>query len=227
MKNDILFYQFKNYCFTLAQPIEDLAVVHGAHMQIEANGQRHAGSHVNRALKSVLFDMALRKAYTFGSHDICQLDVEDPSNYAVISQLIEDGVLTLSSIKDNKVYVYSINAAEIAIKAMIKKHDFRLDRNHLVFDESFSKISVNPTSVRWKGTKNRNVPSLLDKKTIDVANAQVEIVEEEEEGKRMTKNAMKSVLSSMSPHEQEIVRKYNKMVKSTRENGRPYIKRGN
>ena len=225
MTTDIKFYQFKNFCFTFAKLIEDYAVVYGAKPQVEANGQRHPGSHVNRALKSVLFDMALRKAYTFGSHDICQLDVENPSNYAVISQLIEDGVLTLSSIKDNKVYVYSMNAAEIAIKAMIKKHDFRLDRNHLVFDESFSKISVNPTSIRWKGEKNRNVPSLLDKKTIDVANAQVEIVEEE--GKRMTKNSMKSVLSSMSPHEQEIVRKYNKMVKSTRENGRPYIKRGN
>lgn len=225
MATDIKFYQFKNFCFTFAKIIEDYAVVYGAKPQVEANGQRHPGSHVNRALKSVLFDMALRKAYTFGSHDICQLDVENPSNYAVISQLIEDGVLTLSSIKDNKVYVYSMNAAEIAIKAMIKKHDFRLDRNHLVFDESFSKISVNPTSIRWKGEKNRNVPSLLDKKTIDVANAQVEIVEEE--GKRMTKNSMKSVLSSMSPHEQEIVRKYNKMVKSTRENGRPYIKRGN
>lgn len=225
MATDIKFYQFKNFCFTFAKIIEDYAVVYGAKPQVEANGQRHPGSHVNRALKSVLFDMALRKAYTFGSHDICQLDVENSSNYAVISQLIEDGVLTLSSIKDNKVYVYSMNAAEIAIKAMIKKHDFRLDRNHLVFDESFSKISVNPTSIRWKGEKNRNVPSLLDKKTIDVANAQVEIVEEE--GKRMTKNSMKSVLSSMSPHEQEIVRKYNKMVKSTRENGRPYIKRGN
>ena len=225
MTTDIKFYQFKNFCFTFAKLIEDYAVVYGAKPQAEANGQRHPGSHVNRALKSVLFDMALRKAYTFGSHDICQMDVEDPSNYAVISQLIEDGVLTLSSIKDNKVYVYSMNAAEIAIKAMIKKHDFRLDRNHLVFDESFSKISVNPTSIKWKGEKNRNVPSLLDKKTIDVANAQVEIVEEE--GKRMTKNSMKSVLSSMSPHEQEIVRKYNKMVKSTRENGRPYIKRGN
>lgn len=227
MTTDIKFYQFKNFCFTFAKLIEDYAVVYGAKPQVEANGQRHPGSHVNRALKSVLFDMALRKAYTFGSHDICQLDVEDPSNYAVISQMIEDGVLTLSSIKDNKVYVYSMNSAEIAIKAMIKKHDFRLDRNHLVFDESFSKISINPTSVRWKGAKNRNVPSLLDKKTIDVANARVEIVEEEEEGKRMTKNAMKSVLSSMSPHEQEIVRKYNKMVNSTRENGRPYIKRGN
>lgn len=225
MKNDIKFYQFKNFCFTLAKPIEDLAIVHGAKPQVEANGQRHPGSHVNRVLRGVLFDHALRRAYTFGSHDICQLDVSDPSNYAVVTQLIEDGVMNLSSIKGGKVYVYSINAAEVAIKAMLGKPDFYMDRKQIVFDESFAKIAVTPVQANWKRVKNKNVPSLLDKKVMDVANAPIE--QEEDEGQVMTKNAMKSVLSSMTAHEQEIVRKYNQMVKATRENGRPYIKRGN
>lgn len=225
MQNGIKFYQFSNFCFTLAKPIEDLAIVYGAKPQVEANGQRHPGSHVNRVLRGVIFDHALRRAYTFGSHDICQLNVSDPSNYAVISQLIEDGVMNLSSIKGGKVYVYSINAAEIAVKAMLGKPDFYLDRNKIVFDESFTKIAVTPVQANWKRVKNKNVPSLLDRKVIDTANTSVET--EEDEGAVMTKNAMKSVLSSMTPHEQKIVRKYNQMVKATRENGRPYIKRGN
>ena len=79
--------------------------------------------------------------------------------------------------------------------------------------------------MNWEGVKNKNVPSLLDKKVIHTANTEIDT--EEGKGAVMTKNAMKSVLSSMTPYEQEIVRKYNQMVKATRENGRPYIKRGN
>ena len=225
MQNGIKLYHFSNFCFTLAKPIEDLAIVYGAKPQVEANGQRHPGSHVNRVLRGVMFDHALRRAYTFGSHDICQLDVSNPSNYAVVSQLIEDGVMNLSSIKGGKVYVYSINAAEIAVKAMLGNPNFYLDRNKIVFDESFTEIAVTPVQVNWEGVKNKNVPSLLDKKVIHTANTEIDT--EEGKGAVMTKNAMKSVLSSMTPYEQEIVRKYNQMVKATRENGRPYIKRGN
>ena len=42
----------------------------------------------------------------------------------------------------------------------------------------------------------------------------------------MTENAMPSVLSMMSAEEQSIVRKYQNLVKTTRDNGRPYIKKG-
>ena len=97
---------------------------------------------------------------------------------------------------------------------MLRKIDFLSDDDDIVLMDTYSGVDIKPTTKRFDKVRDRvdKNKSLLARRNVQAASHIVE-------------NAMPSVLSMMSIEEQKAVRKYQKLVKITRENGRPYIKK--
>lgn len=187
---------------------------------MEKSGQRHPGSHVNKEIKNVLKNPATAAVYRLSSADVCELDVNHPGNFAVVNQLIEDHVINTELVKGDRIYVYSIHAANIAIKSMLGDPSFNISESDVTFDFSFRNVEVSPVTAEFK--KKRYYPSLIDrledKDMLETAHSK---------RKKNRKNFKpKSVLESMSEQDQEAVRRYCREVRETRNNGRPYRKRG-
>lgn len=220
MRGDLVFYVCKNACFTLAETVENIAIQNGATPHMEKSGQRHPGSHVNKEIKNVLKNPATAAVYRLSSADVCELDVNHPGNFAVVNQLIEDHVINTELVKGDRIYVYSIHAANIAIKSMLGDPSFNISESDVTFDFSFRNVEVSPVTAEFK--KKRYYPSLIDrledKDMLETAHSK---------RKKNRKNFKpKSVLESMSEQDQEAVRRYCREVRETRNNGRPYRKRG-
>jgi hypothetical protein len=98
---------------------------------------------------------------------------------------------------------------------MLKRVDFYSDTEDIVLVDSYAEVDIKPSVKRFDKVRDR-----VDKNHSLISRRNVQAISE------MTENAMPSVLSMMSAEEQSIVRKYQNLVKTTRDNGRPYIKKG-
>ena len=216
MEHEIRFWRFADGSFyTTALEIENYGASFGASIRRDPNGTRHPGSVVNGHIKTIKKDQALRRKFNLSTSDCIQLDVNHPGNFTVINDMLSENIINHSALKGGCLDLYSRKTCDAVVCMMLKRIDFHSDNDDIISVESYAKVDIKPTVKRFDKVRDR-----VDKNHSLIARRNVQAISE------MTENAMPSVLSMMSAEEQSIVRKYQTLVKTTRANGRPYIKKG-
>lgn len=216
MNHEIKFWRFADGSYyTIAREIENYAASFGASIRRDPNGTRHPGSVCNGHIKTIKKDQALRKHFNLKPSDCIQLDVNHPGNFTVINDMLEEGIINHSALKGGFLDLYSRRACDAIVCCMLKNIDFQSHDEDVESVSSYAEVDISPTVKRFDKVRDR-----VDKSKSLLTRNNVKAVAE------ITENAMPSVLSMMSENEQTIVRKYQNLVKTTRENGRPYIKKG-
>lgn len=216
MEHKIRFWRFADGSFyTTALEIENYGASFGASIRRDDKGVRHPGSVVNGYIKKIKRNQALRRRFNLADSDCIQLDVNHPGNFTVINDMISENIINHSSLKGGFLDLYSRKACDAVVCMMLRKIDFLSDDDDIVLMDTYSGVDIKPTTKRFDKVRDRvdENKSLLARRNVQTVSQIVE-------------NAMPSVLSMMSIDEQKAVRKYQKLVKITRENGRPYIKKG-
>lgn len=216
MEHEIRFWRFADGSFyTTALEIENYGASFGASIRRDPNGTRHPGSVVNGHIKTIKKDQALRRKFNLSTSDCIQLDVNHPGNFTVINDMISENIINHSSLKGGFLDLYSRKTCDAVVCMMLRKIDFLSDDDDIVLMDTYSGVDIKPTTKRFDKVRDRvdNNKSLLARRNVQAVSQIVE-------------NAMPSVMSMMSIDEQRAVRKYQNLVKTTRENGRPYIKKG-
>lgn len=216
MEHEIKFWRFADGSYyTTALEIENYGASFGASIRRDPNGTRHPGSVVNGHIKAIKKDQALRRRFNLSTADCIQLDVNHAGNFTVINDMLSENLINHSSLKGGLLDLYSRKTCDAVVCMMLKTIDFQTDTDDIVLVLSYSEVDISPTVKRFDKVRQRvdESQSLLSRKNVQAVS---EIAE----------NAMPSVLSMMCAEEQSAVRRYQNLVKTTRENGRPYIKKG-
>lgn len=216
MEHEIKFWRFADGSYyTTALEIENYGASFGASIRRDPNGTRHPGSVINGHIKTIKKDQALRRRFNISTSDCIQLDVNHPGNFTVINDMLSENIINHSALKGGLLDLYSRKTCDAVVCMMLKRIDFQSNTDDIVSVETYAGVDIKPTVKRFDKVRERveESQSLLARKNVQAVS-------------EITENAMPSVLSMMSADEQEIVRKYQTLVKTTRENGRPYIKKG-
>lgn len=213
MDHEIKFWSFADGShYTTALEIENYGASFGASVRRDPNGTRHPGSVCNGHIKTIKKDQALRKHFNLKPSDCIQLDVNDPGNFTVINDMLSEGIINHSALKGGCLDLYSRKACQAVVCCMLKSIDFQTHDEDISLVQSYSGVDINPTVKRFDKVRDRVDKSLIAKRSVEVAAQTID-------------NAMPSVLSMMSEAEQVAVRKYQNLVKTTRESGRPYVRK--
>ena len=216
MEHEIRFWRFADGSYyTTALEVENYGASFGASVRRDPNGTRHPGSVVNAHIRAIKKDQALRRKFNLTGGDCIQLDVNHPGNFTVINDMLSENIINHSALKGGCLDLYSRKTCDAVVCMMLKRVDFYSDTEDIVLVDSYAEVDIKPSAKRFDKVRDR-----VDKNHSLIARRNVQAISE------MTENAMPSVLSMMSAEEQSIVRKYQNLVKTTRDNGRPYIRKG-
>lgn len=215
MKDKLRVFIFRNGLqYALAKDIEDYAASKGWKIKVDCNGQRHPGTICNEHIKRLMKSNNLRRHFNWNSDDVSSIHTKHIENYPIINDLIEREIINYSNIKNGYLDVYSLNAVRIIISCMIQDIEFNVPDTDIVVDTSYKDLLPEFEPHKWDTNKlNTKVLFKLSPKVAD----------------EIKLKPMQSFLeSNFTEEEKKAIRKYQRLIRETRENGtRPHIKRNN
>lgn len=212
MKNKLRVFEFANGCkFALARDVEDYAASRGWRIKVDCDGNRHPGTICNEHIKRIISKNNLRAHFLWRGTDVASADIKDTANYPIISDLIEKEIISYSTIKQGYLDLYSLNAVRMIISCMIQDIEFKVPDEDIVVDKSYELLSIHYYPHKWDNKKLKT-HTLFKMKPKEL---------------KPIDGAMKSFLeSNFTEEEKAAIRKYQRLIRETRQNGtRPYIKR--
>lgn len=214
MKNKLRVFEFVNGDkFAIAKDVEDYAASKGWRIKVDCEGNRHPGTVCNEHVKRIIGKNDLRRHFNWHSTDVVSVDVKDAVNYPVINDLIEREIINYSTLKQGYLDLYSLNAVRMIIACMTQDVSFEIPEEDIVVDKSYKLLTIYYYPHKWD-TKKLNTHTLFKVKPKEL---------------KSINKATKSFLeSNFTKEEKEAIRKYQRLIRETRENGtRPYNKRNN
>ena len=215
MNDKLRVFIFRNGLqYALAKDIEDYAASKGWKIKVDCNGQRHPGTICNEHIKRLMKSNNLRRHFNWNSDDVSSIHTKHIENYPIINDLIEREIINYSNIKNGYLDVYSLNAVRIIISCMIQDIEFNVPDTDIVVDTSYKDLLPEFEPHKWDTNKlNTKVLFKLSPKVAD----------------EIKLKPMQSFLeSNFTEEEKKAIRKYQRLIRETRENGtRPHIKRNN
>lgn len=207
----------------------------GIHSPVDARGNIHPGTVLNPLVKRVLKLPAPPKDFPITRKDFQSVDVRNSANLVFVSSLEESKDIGHESVKFYRLDLINARAEMTCIRLLFKRYGSDLSGTwkglleqmpELVLDTQyrFQTLPVrleNKEFNRMSERKDAGRKSLLDKaaKNSDPKFCPPLMPS--------PKNKQKSVVEMMLPEEKAAVRKYFRLVRETRENGRPYTGRNN
>lgn len=190
--------------YTFAAEIENFAVKFGYIPRVDPDGSRHPGRECNQYLRKALQDPAVIKTFQMEGRDYIQVDKNITHNNGKFIQLLLDrGYITPQTLKNGKLDLYSLKAATIIIRMMLGRYCFEIPPQCIQYIENGAVFDhVIYTTKRLDKYANRYTTH--KKLFISYRSPGYKVIEQ------------------FTPEEQEIIRRYNRLVKETRAMGRPH-----
>lgn len=214
MKNKLRVFEFVSGAkFAIAKDVEDYAASKGWRIKVDCDGNRHPGTICNQHIKRIISRNDLRRHFSWRGTDVSSVDVKDIVNYPIINDLIQKEIINYSTLKQGYLDLYSLNAVRMIISSMLQDVSFQIPEEDIVVDKSYELLTLRYHAHKWD-TKKLKTHTLFNVKPKEM---------------KPLDRAMKSFLeSNFTEEEKAAIRKYQKLIRETRQNGtRPYIKRNN
>jgi len=185
------------YYFT-AKQLASIASELGIDIPVDSKGQRHPGTIFNNILKSM--GVNTRKALGINQGSVVSVLAESCPRF--ISLLLEYDAISTSSIRDSKVDLYTQRAGRVILQ-WLSKSQADIEFPHFKTLTYSGNIVLEPKAL---GECELSAPSLIGKAVLP---------------KRY------KVIDQFTPEEQEVIRRYQKLVKETRKDGSRKVFRRN
>lgn len=215
MNNKLRVFEFKDgLVFAVAKDIEDYAASRGWRIKVDCNGQRHPGTVCNEHIRRVISHSNLRHHFGWRPEDVVSMHVNESNsgfvNQRIVEDLIQRGVINLSTVRNGYLDLYSLNAVKIIISTMLIDVDFIIPDEDIVVDKSYPFLNAHFKPHKWVNDK-------INTKTLFTVNTESE-----------QKPKKSFIESNFTEEEKEVIRRYQRLLRETRQNGtRPYYKRNN
>lgn len=217
MNHEIKFWRFADGSYyTIAREIENYAASFGASIRRDSKGVRHSGSVVNENIRAIKKDAALSRHFNLKQSDCIQLDISHPGNFTVIDDMINEEIINHSSLKEGFLDMYSRSVCQACVARMIRDGEFHMESEDIEVLFDYDKINILTSNKRFDKKRDR-----VDESRSLIARKAVKQMSQDSE------NCMRSYLEThFNEKEQEVIREYFRGIRTSRENGRPYIKKG-